>query len=143
MKSLLAGLLLVVAFAASGCAPMGMSAQLQVRSSPPPPSFAFNSEPHFSYLSGLQLSVISDEGFGYDMFSLSGTYYLYNGGYWYQSRNPRGDFVAIDARRVPRRIFDVDDQQYRWRNHPQGWRAGRQKVDHDNRRGQGNDGRGR
>jgi hypothetical protein len=142
MKSLLAGLLLVAAFTASGCAPMGMSAQVQVRSAPPPPSLAFNSEPHFNYLSDLQVSVISDEGFGYDMFNLSGTYYLYNSGYWYRSQNPRGDFVAMDARRVPKRIFDVDDQQYRWRNHPEGWRAGRQKVDNNAPRGHDNGGQG-
>ena len=140
MKHVFAGLLLVAAFAASGCAPMGMTANMQIRSAPPPPAFAFNSDPHFNYLSDLQVSVISDEGFGYDMFSLGGTYYLYNSGYWYRSQNPRGDFVAMEASRVPKRIFDVDDQQYRWRNHPSGWRAGRQKVDHNDSRGQGNDG---
>jgi hypothetical protein len=131
MKSILAGLLLTLAFAASGCAPMGMSASVRMRSAPPPPAFAFNSEPHFNYLSDLQVSVISDDSFGYDMFSLSGTYYLYNSGYWYRSQNPRSDFVAMDTRSVPRQIFDVDDQQYRWRSHPDGWRAGRQKVDNN------------
>jgi hypothetical protein len=143
MKSLLAGLLLVAAFAASGCAPMGMTAQVQIRSAPPPPLLMVNSEPHFRYLSDLQVSVVSDESFGYDMFSVGGSYYLYSEGYWYRSQNPRGDFVAVDARRVPRRILDVDDQQYRWRRHPEGWRAGRQKVDHDDRHGRGdNNGQG-
>ncbi len=141
MKSLLSGLLLVVALAASGCAPMGMSASVRMRSAPPPPALAFTSDPHFNYLSDLQVSVISDDSFGSDMFSLSGTYYLYDSGYWYRSQNPRGDFAAMDARRVPRQIFDVDDHQYRWRSHPDGWRAGRQKVDHDDTHGQGDGGR--
>ena len=129
MKSIIAGLLLIATFAVAGCAPMGMSASLQVRSAPPPPAFEFNSEPHFNYLSDLRVSVIADDSFGYDMFSCSGSYYIYNGGYWYRSQAPRGPFMAVDARRVPRQIFDVDDSRYHWRSHPEGWRPGQGKGD--------------
>ena len=135
MRSLFAALLLIAAFAAAGCAPMGMSASVQVRSAPPPPMFEFNGEPHFNYLSDRRVSVIADDAFGYDMFSSGGTYYLYNGGYWYRSQTPRGPFVVIEERRVPRPIFQVNDQQYRWRNHPAGWRGGPQRGDNNNRRG--------
>ena len=51
MKPLFAVLLLVAAFAVSGCAPAGMDASLQIRSAPPPPSVQFNDEPRFNYLS--------------------------------------------------------------------------------------------
>jgi hypothetical protein len=135
MKTIFAGLLLVAAFAGSGCAPLGMNASLQVRSAPPPPAFAFNSEPRFNQLSGLRVSVIADESFGYDMFSSGGSYYLYNSGYWYRSQAARGPFVAVDARRVPRQIFNVDDNEYRWRSHPEGWRPGQHKGDKNHPQG--------
>ena len=140
MKSLFAGLLLIAAFAASGCAPMGMNATVQIRSAPPPPNFEFNGEPHFNYLSNRRVSVIADDSFGYDMFNSGGSYYIYSGGYWYRSQSPRGPFVAVEVRRVPRQIFDVNDQDYRWRNHPEGWRGGPQSGN-DNRR-PGGDNRG-
>jgi hypothetical protein len=133
MKTVFAGLFLVVALAASGCAPTGMSASLSLRSAPPPPSFEFNSEPRFNYLSSARVSVIDDENFGYDMFNSGGNYYLYSGGNWYRSGYARGPFVAIEARRVPRSIFNVDDRQYRWRSHPEGWRAGQPQVGRDER----------
>jgi hypothetical protein len=140
MKTFFAGLLLIAAFAASGCAPLGMSASMQVRSAPPPPAFAFHSEPRFSYLSELRISVIADESFGYDMFRSGGSFYIYSGGYWYRSQAARGPFVAIDARRVPRRIFDVGDNQYRWRSHPEGWRPGQRKGNKNDSRGAGRGG---
>lgn len=135
MKPLFAGFLLIAAIVASGCA--GMSASVQVRSAPPPPAFEFNGEPHFNYLSDRRVSVIADESFGYDMFGDGRTYYLYSGGYWYRSQSARGPFVAIDARRVPRKILDVNDHEYRWRSHPEGWRGGQQRGKSDNRRGGG------
>lgn len=134
MRPLFAGLLLIAAFAASGCAPLGTSANLQVRSAPPPPTFEFSAEPHFNYLSNRRVSVIADDSFNYDMFRSGGNYYLYTGGYWYRSQTPRGPYVAVDARRVPRPIFDVDDHDYRWRSHPAGWRPGQQKGNSNNRR---------
>jgi hypothetical protein len=145
VKSLFAGLLLIAAFAAAGCAPLGMSATMQIHSAPPP-AVEFNVEPHFSYLAHRRVSVIADDGFGYDMFSTGGTYYLYSGGNWYRSQAPRGPFVAIEMRRVPRQIFDVDDQDYHWRSHPEGWHGGRQKDKGDQRPGgdnRGNRGNGR
>jgi hypothetical protein len=135
MKTIFAGLLLIAAFAVSGCAPMGMSASLQVRSAPPPPAFEFKSEPRFNYLSDLRISVIADDSFGYDMFSSGGSFYVYSGGYWYRSQSARGPFVAVEARRVPRQIFNVDDNQYRWRSHPEGWRPGQHKGDKNHMHG--------
>ena len=143
MKSLFAGLLLIAAVAASGCAPMGVSATMQIRSAPPPPNFQFNAEPRFNYLSHRGVSVIADDSFGYDMFSSGGSYYIYSGGYWYRSPSPRGPFVAIEVRRVPRRIFDVNDQDYRWRSHPEGWRGGQQKDNGNRQHGGDNRGNGR
>ena len=137
MKTLFAGLLLIAAFAASGCAPLGMSASMQVRSAPPPPAFEFNAEPHFNYLSDRRVSVVADDSFSYDMFNAGGSYYMYSGGYWYRSQTARGPYVAVDARRVPRQIFDVDDNEYRWRSHPDGWRPGKHKGDKNHRHGDG------
>jgi hypothetical protein len=133
MKPFFAGLLLIAAFAVWGCAPMGMSANLQVRSAPPPPAFEFRGEPRFNYLSGRRVSVIADDSFGYDMFSSGGYYYIYSNNYWYRSQSSRGPFVVVEVRRVPRGIFTVNDNEYRWRSHPEGWRPGQQKG---NKRGQ-------
>ena len=123
MRHLLFGLLLVAAFAASGCDASLMSASLQVRSAPPPPAFAFREEPRFHYLSEFRVSVIADDDFGYDMFGCDGYYYLFSGGYWYRAPAPSGPFVVIETRRVPHRVFEVDDHRYKWRNHPPGWQG--------------------
>ncbi len=139
MKRYVAGLLLIASIVASGCAPVGMSAMVQVRSAPPPPAFAWRAEPRFVYLSDYRLSVIADETFGYDLFGCGGYYYLYSGGYWYRSPVAQGPFVAIEVRRVPRQIFEVDDHSYHWRSHPQGWRGAQQRGDenHGRHRGRG------
>jgi hypothetical protein len=139
MKILFAGLLLAAAFAASGCAPLGMSADLQVRSAPPPPSFQFNGEPHFNRLGDRDVSVLSDDSFGYDMFSSGGSYYLYTGGYWYRAQDPRGPFAVVESRRVPKPIFGVNDSEHRWRTRPQGLRGQQQNGDQGNGRGSAND----
>jgi hypothetical protein len=112
-----------VAGSLTGCAPMSVSGTMQVRGAAPPPSFTFDSDPQFRYLSDRRVSVIADENFGYDMFSMDGSYFLYSNAQWYRSPSPRGHFEAVEERRVPRGIFDVDDHQYRWRNHPQRWRG--------------------
>lgn len=142
MRPVFAGLLLIAAFVAPGCAPMGMSASMQIRSAPPPPVVQFSSEPRFNYLSDRRVSVIADDSFGYDMFSSGGSYYIYSGGYWYRSQSARGPFVVVQVRRVPRQIFDVNDQDYRWRSHPEGWRGGQGKGDPNRRRGPDNGGNG-
>jgi hypothetical protein len=125
MKLVSPGLLLVAAIATFGCGAAGSSATLQVRSAPPPPALQFGADPQFTFLSDLQVYAIADEGFGYDMFSSAGTYYLYGGGAWYRADAARGPYVAIETGRVPRSIFSVSDKQYRWRSHPAGWRTGR------------------
>jgi len=138
MKRLFAGLLLVVAFAAMGCSSMGASASLRVRSAPPPPSMSFSADPQFSYLADRHVGVIADDSFGYDLFSSGGSYYLYNGGYWYNSDSARGQYKAVDTKRVPKDIFDVKDSQYRWRSHPEGWRGqadGSSPAMHDDKGG--------
>jgi len=137
MKQLFVGLLLAVALAAAGCAPAGTSASLQIRSAPPPPSFQFNDEPRFNLLADRNVSVIADDNFGYDMFSSGGNYYLYNGGYWYSSSSARGQFVAVDSRRVPKQVFKVNDKQYRWRSHPAGWKGGDNNQGHHDNGGPG------
>ena len=43
----------------------------------------------------------------YDMFRYGGAYYIYNNDRWYTSRRPRGQFVAIDERDVPREFSRV------------------------------------
>ena len=143
MKTLFAVLLFVVAFAASGCAPMGVSADLQVSSAQPPPSMAFDHDPQFRSMSNHRVSAIQDENFGYDMFGYGGSYYLYNGGTWYRSSSARGQFVVVEARRVPRPIFDVDDREYRWRNHPEGWRSGQMRGNGQDPQRDNNDRQGR
>jgi hypothetical protein len=132
MKHVFAGLLLAAAIASSGCSSMGMSATMRVQSAPPPPTMAFDSDPHFNFLSNHQVSVIADDSFGYDMFSSGGNYYLYDSGYWYRSESPRGQFVSVEVNTVPKPIFDVNDGEYRWRRHPDGWRAGQQNGDNNN-----------
>ncbi len=140
MRSLSISLLFAATLAVAGCAP-GMSAVLQVRSAPAPPAFEFHGDPHFHYLPYYDVSVIDDDDFGYDLFSCDGLYYLYSGGYWYRSGEPRGPFEAIEARRVPRQIFAVDDRSYRWRSHPQGWQ-GRDHGDRGRHRGEDRGDRG-
>lgn len=139
MKRLIISLLSAATLAAWGCAPDGLSASLQVSSAPPPPELHFRQEPRFEYLSDLRVSVIADDDFGYDMFGCDGYYYLLSGDYWYRSESVQGPFLAIEASRVPRRVLEVDDNRYHWRNHPQGWRGGhrhgRGHDDDDDHRG--------
>jgi len=108
-------------FAGTGCAPMEVSGTVQVRSAPPPPALTFDSDPQFRFIDDRQVYVISDDGFGYDMFRIGGTFYLYSSDQWYRGRSARGPFVAIEERRVPRPILEIDDHEYHWRNHPKGW----------------------
>jgi len=134
MKPLIAGLLLSAALAASGCAPLGMSADVRLRSAAPPPQFEFQGEPQFSYLPDPGVYVIDDDSFGYDMFASGGFYFVYDSGNWYRSRNVHGPYAAVEVSRVPQRIFQVSDDQYRWRSHPEGWHGRQRRGDRDDQR---------
>ncbi len=142
MKRLLVGLLCATALATSGCASMGTSPDTQVRRAPPPPNLAFRGAPRFRYLEDRQISVIAEDNFGYDLFRSGESYYLYNGGYWYHAHDVDGPFVSVDARRVPRQVFYVKDNEYRWRNHPNGWRSARRRGNDSHRPGGGPGGHG-
>ena len=134
MRTLSAGLLALVALGTAGCAP-GTAVDLRLRSAPPPPAFEYHGDPRFTLLADLGVSVNTDDDVGVDVFGCNGAYYLYSGGTWYRGREPRGPWTAIEARRVPRRVFDVDDRRYRWRSHPEGWRGDRDDQRRDDRRG--------
>jgi len=99
------------------------SAGVDVSSAPPPPAVSFATEPQWTYLSDRDVYVVQDDSYGYDMFRSGTYYYMYGDGHWYRATSYNGPYVAIQDRRVPRRIFDVNDRQYRWRRHPHGWRG--------------------
>jgi hypothetical protein len=135
MKLMLAAGMLLMSLAAASCDPTGaqISAQLELTNAPPPPAVYFDREPQWTYLPDCGVYVLADDAYDYDMFLLGGWYYVYNAGYWYRADQPRGPFVVIEERRVPRRIFTVSNREYHWRRHPMAWKT----PDHDHGHGHG------
>jgi len=103
--------------------------------SPPPPPFAFRSDPHVIVVNDVQ--VVDDDRCGDDMFRSDGMWWRLRGGYWFRSESWRGPWVGVDVRRVPERVLIVPERN--WKHHPR--RDGRTVIyvrdrdrdrDHDN-----------
>jgi hypothetical protein len=135
MNPKLAVLVLIVGACVTSCstAGTGFSARVDISNAPPPPPIYYREDPEWRYLPDYDVYVLADESHDYDMFRLGGTFYVYNSGYWYSSSNVRGPFVVVEERRVPKRVFQVDERQYHWRHHPMAWG----NPDHDRGRGHG------
>jgi hypothetical protein len=129
VKIKLVVLMLLVLIGASSCSTTGtgINARIEIASAPAPPPLAFIGVPQWRYLPDLDVYVLADDRFEYDMFRVGGTFYLFSEGYWYRASDPRGPYVAVEVRHVPDRILRIDDRDYHWRRHPQAWRD----SDHD------------
>jgi hypothetical protein len=96
----------------------------------------FGTTPHWSTIRGTHVREIREgQRPDYDMFSYGGNYYVYSNNQWYRSRRPRGQFVVIDERLVPREFVSIP--RTHWHNYPSAW------ADNNGNNGRGNHGRGR
>jgi len=121
----------LVLLALSGCAPYLMDSntsvgfRLDVRSAPPPPRVYWSRPPDVVVIPNSRVYVV--EGVSYDIFLYSGSYYLCNDGYWYQSRSAEGPFAVLDVRSVPGPVLSVPDRH--WKRHPHGRPPGQERKD--------------
>jgi hypothetical protein len=97
-----------------------------VTNAPPPPRVVFVEEPEIVVVPGTRVYMVSESGFGYDMFRYGSSWYLYSGGFWYRSSTYRGSFAVIDVRSVPSPIMKVPAS--RWKHHPHGGPPGQMKA---------------
>jgi hypothetical protein len=139
MNRALAVLILLTGLGLASCATMGpgtstqITAGVDITNAPPPPIVTYGANVQWRYVSDRGIWVPSDDSYQYDMFRYGTWVYLYSNGYWYRSSNYGGPYVVIETRRVPHRIFELDDRDYHWRNRPQAWRPGDHghERDHD------------
>ncbi len=119
MKRTMIGMAVLLALALSASAPAHADTyfgfQVGIGNAPPPPRVAYTSPPRMERDARSQVQFLADDP-GYDMFRYGSSYYICAQGYWYNSRNYRGPFYAIDVRRVPRQVFSVPPE--RWHHHP-------------------------
>lgn len=136
MKRAFAVLLVVTAWGLTSCAAMGpgtsteISAGVDISSAPPPPVTTGVSV-QWRYVTDRGVWVPTDDSYQYDMFRYGTWVYLYSNGYWYRSSNYGGPFIVCEPHRVPHRIFELNDREYRWRNRPQAWRPPGHDREHD------------
>ncbi len=104
---------------------------------PPPPRVEFVRAPRMVMVPGMRVMVLGEQDPGYDMFRYGSWYYVCNDGYWYRARSFRGPFGWIDARKVPRPMFDVPGRH--WRHHPMGGPPGQMRKSDERGRGQEGD----
>ena len=127
-KSVLAvfGLIyLAIAMPAFARSHVGVS--IYISNAPPPPVVVYRDEPRFAFIPERRVYVVDDDDCDYDYFRYGSFFYIYDDGYWYRSRRYRGPFAAIRANYVPRPIFYVSDDEYRWRQHPRWMPPGQAK----------------
>jgi hypothetical protein len=96
---------------------------VDVSNAPAAPRVFFREQPDAMYVPETGAYVVRNSD--YDMFRYGDSWYLSQDGYWYRSGSYRGPFVVIDARSVPRSIYDTPDRH--WRHRPM--------RDDDDRRG--------
>jgi hypothetical protein len=85
----------------------------------PNTTIVIDEPPEFIYPSPLGFYVAI--GVPYDMFFISGSYYLYSGNIWYRSVNYGGPWIIVHHDRLPyglrkhryERIIEVRDHEYR------------------------------
>src|SRR5436309_2517508 len=122
---------LVLAAPAFARSQVGFS--LSIGNAPPPPVVVYREEPRFTYIPEHRVYVVDDDGCDYDYFRYGTFFYIHDNGYWYRSHGYRGPFVAIRADYVPRPIFDVSDNGYRWRQQPR-WKPQSTKAGKNSRK---------
>lgn len=88
-----------------------------VEAAPPPPP-AVVEEPPVALAPGTSVYVVTDPSVRYDMFRFGVSWYVYEGGYWYQAPSYRGPFAVVDVRVVPREIVTLPPGH--WKHHPHG-----------------------
>ena len=106
-----------------------------ISNAPPPPPVRFYQPPPVVLVPNTSVYVV-DNPWGYDMFRYGSFFYVADNGYWYRARSYRGPFIAVDARYVPRPIYNVPSRHWRhdWRDNDY---AGWQGRGHGNGRGHG------
>jgi len=118
-KLLLGGLLLgTLAAVSPASARTNVGLSILIGNAPPPPRVVYVREPEWVYVPEERVYVIDNEDLPYDTFRYGSYVYIYNDGYWYRSRSYRGPFVAIHREYVPRQIFYVSENRYRWHQQP-------------------------
>jgi hypothetical protein len=76
--------------------------------------------PHWRHVRGTRVEeVYGDTRPDYDVYRYGGSYYVYDNNNWYMSHRQRGNYVQIDADRVPRDFRRVPRDH--WRNYPSNW----------------------
>jgi hypothetical protein len=114
LRVVLAGLLglTVAAYAQAGT-------QINVRfdlGQAPPPRVVFHGEPHMVYVPTEQVYVVNDPDVGdYDCFRYQGSWYAFNGGYWYRSTRWNGQWMVIHPARVPVAIYRLPQERWKHR----------------------------
>ena len=134
---------LVLPALAGASTSVGISVSLG--NAPPPPVMVIREQPRVMVVPGSSVYVVDDDyDLPYDMFRYGVFWYVYNDDYWYRARSYRGPFRVVEARYVPRAIFDVPAHE--WRHHPHGGPPGQMKkrwvADDDEGRGEGRHGHG-
>jgi hypothetical protein len=89
---------------------------IDVTNAPAPPHIYFRGQPDVLYVQETGAYVVDNPDIDLDMFRYGDYWYVSEGGYWYRSVNPRGPFVAIDARTVPEAVYDTPDRH--WKHRP-------------------------
>ncbi len=110
--------------------------QIGVGNAPPPPRVVYTRAPRMVRVPQSEVLVLSDDP-GYDMFRDGSMYYVSDNGYWYRSRSYRGPFVVVDARSVPRRVYDVPAD--RWHHRMLAGPPGQMNRGYDRREDRGYD----
>ena len=87
--------------------------RIGISNAPPPPRVYFREQPDVVFVPQSRVYVVRNAD--YDMFRYGRYWYVTRGGYWYRARNYAGPFRVVDARRVPRAIYDVPAPQWRHR----------------------------
>jgi hypothetical protein len=84
---------------------------------PPPPRVAYTSQPKMHKMPGSRVSVLSEQDPGYDMFHYGSSYYVSDGDHWYRGQSYKGPYASVDARKVPRQVYNVPAEHWRHGRH--------------------------
>jgi hypothetical protein len=130
---------LAIPILASAHTSVGLS--VSIGNAPPPPVMVIREQPRVMVVPGSTVYVVDDDyDLPYDMFRYGVYWYVYNDDYWYRARSYRGPFRVVEARYVPRAIYQVPARE--WRHHPHGGPPGQMKKrgvasEYDRDRGRG------
>ena len=138
LLTLAAGLSLAAAASAETQVYYGF--QIGITNAPPPPRVIYREQPAVMVVPGTTVYVVDPEDNDCDMFRYGSYWYATSGGYWYRAKKYSGPFIVIDARRVPRAIYNVPARH--WRHHPHGGPPGLTKK-HGHKHSHGRHGHGK